>query len=145
MYCMYMWMYHMDTYMYTSTTVVGWGSVNAPPLGVLKGTNKELKLPNLLYLAGCTNRTRQRKTECHLIGVLLTPCKGVHEYRHICGVVYGSVACSTAVMQATYDRQLLLRSSLGCQSFSSSLERTGLIPSPTYIHTYIHTYMKWTL
>ena len=111
-------------YIYTSTTVVGCGGVNAPPLRVLKSANKELQLPNLLYLAGCTSRTRHSKTECHLIGVLRTPCKGARML-YCCDV-------------ATHDRQPLLHSSSGCQSFSSSLERTGSIPSPTYIRTYVH-------
>lgn len=54
-------------YIYTSTTVVGCGGVNAPPLRVLKSTNKELQLPNLFYLAGCTrqNKTQQNRVPSH--------------------------------------------------------------------------------
>ena len=135
----------MHTYTYTSTTVVGWGSVNTPPLRVLKGTNKVIQLPNLLYLAGCTNRTRHSKTECYLIGVLLMPCKSVHVYHHHlwCMALLHAlllwykllIVASTHSMFhcTTYNRQPLLCSSSGCHTFSSALERTRLIPSPTYV------------
>ena len=130
-----MWMHHMDTYVYTSTTVVGCGGVNAPPLRVLKGTNKELQLPNLLYLAGCTSRTRHSKTECHLIGVLRTP------YHHICSALWCGVwlCCMLYCCDVSYSRSSASLTFLIRLSIILFITGTYWINSFTYVHTHIRT------